>query len=67
MVRNAADEYGHAGVRFNALQPGFITTEVMEGIERGGPVWNSYVEQTPLGGCGHARRRGERGSLPPVC
>jgi 7-alpha-hydroxysteroid dehydrogenase len=52
MVRNAADEYGHAGVRFNALQPGFITTEVMEGIERGGPVWNSYVEQTPLGGVG---------------
>jgi 7-alpha-hydroxysteroid dehydrogenase len=53
MVRNAADEYGHAGVRFNALQPGFITTEVMEGIERGGPVWNSYVEQTPLGDVGH--------------
>jgi 7-alpha-hydroxysteroid dehydrogenase len=53
MIRNAADEYGHAGVRFNALQPGFITTEVMEGIERGGPVWNSYVEQTPLGDVGH--------------
>jgi 7-alpha-hydroxysteroid dehydrogenase len=52
MVRNAADEYGNAGVRFNAIQPGFITTEVMEGIERGGPVWNSYVEQTPLGGVG---------------
>jgi 7-alpha-hydroxysteroid dehydrogenase len=52
MVQNAADEYGHAGIRFNALQPGFITTEVMEGIERGGPVWNSYVEQTPLGGVG---------------
>jgi 7-alpha-hydroxysteroid dehydrogenase len=52
MVQNAADEYGHAGVRFNALQPGFITTEVMEGIERGGRVWNSYLEQTPLGGVG---------------
>lgn len=52
MIRNAADEYGSAGIRFNALQPGFITTEVMEGIERGGPVWNSYVEQTPLGDVG---------------
>jgi 7-alpha-hydroxysteroid dehydrogenase len=52
MVQNAADEYGQAGVRFNALQPGFITTEVMEGIERGGPIWNSYLEQTPLGGVG---------------
>ena len=48
MMRNAADEYGAFNVRFNAIQPGFIATEVMEGIQRGGPVWNSYVEQTPL-------------------
>jgi 7-alpha-hydroxysteroid dehydrogenase len=53
MIKNAADEYGRARVRFNAIQPGFITTEVMEGIPRGGPVWNSYVEQTPLGDVGH--------------
>jgi NAD(P)-dependent dehydrogenase (short-subunit alcohol dehydrogenase family) len=52
MVRNAADEYGHLHVRFNALQPGFIATELMDFIERGGPVWNSYVDQTPLGGVG---------------
>ena len=52
MIKNAADEYGGAKVRFNAIQPGFIATEVMEGIERGGPVWNSYVEQTPLGDVG---------------
>ena len=52
MIKNAADEYGRSHVRFNAIQPGFITTEVMEGIERGGPVWNSYVEQTPLGEVG---------------
>jgi 7-alpha-hydroxysteroid dehydrogenase len=48
MIRNAADEYGAYQVRFNAIQPGFIATEVMEGIQRGGPVWNSYVDQTPL-------------------
>jgi 7-alpha-hydroxysteroid dehydrogenase len=52
MVKNAADEYGRLKVRFNALQPGFTTTEIMEGIERGGPVWNSYIENTPLGGVG---------------
>lgn len=52
MMQNAADEYGHLRIRFNAIQPGFITTEIMEGIPRGGPVWNSYVEQTPLGGVG---------------
>jgi NAD(P)-dependent dehydrogenase (short-subunit alcohol dehydrogenase family) len=52
MMRNAADEYGPAKVRFNAIQPGFIATEVMEGVERGGPVWSSYIEQTPLGGIG---------------
>jgi 7-alpha-hydroxysteroid dehydrogenase len=53
MVKNAADEYGRAHVRFNAIQPGFITTEVMAGIVRGGPVWNSYVDQTPLADVGH--------------
>jgi 7-alpha-hydroxysteroid dehydrogenase len=52
MIKNAADEYGGAKVRFNAIQPGFIATEVMEGIQRGGPVWNSYVGQTPLADVG---------------
>jgi 7-alpha-hydroxysteroid dehydrogenase len=52
MIRNAADEYGSVKVRFNAMQPGFTATEVMEGIERGGPVWNSYIAQTPLGDVG---------------
>jgi 7-alpha-hydroxysteroid dehydrogenase len=52
LVRNAADEYGPVGVRCNTIRPGFITTEVMAGIERGGAVWNSYVDQTPLGGVG---------------
>ena len=52
MIRNAADEYGAAGVRFNCIQPGFIATEVMEAIEPGGPVWQSYVSQTPLGDVG---------------
>ena len=52
IVKNAADEYGAQGIRFNAIQPGFIATEILEGVERGGPVWHSYVDQTPLGGVG---------------
>ncbi len=52
MMRNAADEYGSYHVRFNAIQPGFISTEVMEAVPRGGAVWNSYLDQTPLRGVG---------------
>jgi 7-alpha-hydroxysteroid dehydrogenase len=52
MIQNAADEYGDLNIRFNAIQPGFIATEIMEAIQRDGPVWNSYIEQTPLGDVG---------------
>jgi NAD(P)-dependent dehydrogenase (short-subunit alcohol dehydrogenase family) len=52
IVRNAADEYGAYGVRVNGIQPGFIATEIMQAVPEGGDIWNSYVEQTPLGGVG---------------
>ena len=52
MMRNAADEYGRAKVRFNGIQPGFITTEIMEGLSKGGPIYDSYVTQTPMHGVG---------------
>ncbi len=48
MVRNAADEYGPTRVRVNAIRPGFISTEIMEGIPRESPVYNSYIENTPM-------------------
>jgi NAD(P)-dependent dehydrogenase (short-subunit alcohol dehydrogenase family) len=48
MMRNAADEYGPVKVRFNAIRPGFISTEIMEGIPRNSPVYNSYIENTPM-------------------
>jgi 7-alpha-hydroxysteroid dehydrogenase len=52
MMRNAADEYGALGVRFNSVRPGFTTTEIMEGIPRDSAVYKSYIENTPMGGVG---------------
>lgn len=52
MMRNAADEYGHLGVRFNAIRPGFIATEIMEHIPRESATYRSYVENTPMRGVG---------------
>jgi NAD(P)-dependent dehydrogenase (short-subunit alcohol dehydrogenase family) len=48
MMRNAADEYGPTRVRFNAIRPGFISTEIMEGIPRESAVYASYIENTPM-------------------
>jgi NAD(P)-dependent dehydrogenase (short-subunit alcohol dehydrogenase family) len=50
MMRNAADEYGSANVRFNSVRPGFVTTEIMEGIPRDSEVFESYLRNTPMGG-----------------
>jgi 7-alpha-hydroxysteroid dehydrogenase len=47
-MRNAADEYGPVKVRFNAIRPGFISTEIMEGIPRNSPVYDSYIANTPM-------------------
>lgn len=52
MMLNAADEYGRIGIRFNAIRPGFITTEIMEGIPRDGSVYASYLDNTPMGDVG---------------
>jgi 7-alpha-hydroxysteroid dehydrogenase len=50
LVRNAADEYGPAGIRFNAVRPGFTRTESMSFVTPGSPVYESYDANTPLGG-----------------
>ena len=52
IIRNAADEYGPANIRFNAVRPGFIETEIMEGIPRDSEIFSSYIENTPLGDVG---------------
>ena len=52
MMRNAADEFGQKNVRFNAIRPGFISTEIMAAIPRDSDVYRSYIEQTPMGDVG---------------
>lgn len=52
LMRNAADEYGASNVRFNSVRPGFISTEIMEGIPRDSAVFESYLENTPMHGVG---------------
>lgn len=53
LLRNAADEYGHERVRFNAVRPGLTMSEKMEALVAvGDPVRDSYVVNTPLPGVG---------------
>ena len=52
IMRNAADEFGPANIRFNAVRPGFIATEIMEAIPRDSDVYDSYISNTPLGDVG---------------
>lgn len=59
LCRNAADEYGQAAIRFNAIQPGFIATEMMELIPRDSEVYASYIENTPMGDVGQPEDVGE--------
>ncbi len=52
LIRNIADEYGPAGVRANAVRPGFTATELMELVPRDSEVFQSYLDNTPLAGVG---------------
>jgi len=52
MMRNAADEYGKDNIRFNAIRPGFIATEIMAGIPEDSDVYRSYIDNTPMGDVG---------------
>lgn len=50
LIRNAADEYGEANIRFNAVRPGLTHTEIMGIVTPDTPVYRSYDQNTPLGG-----------------
>lgn len=48
LCRQAADELGPSSVRVNAVCPGLIRTDLVEFITAGGPVLDSYRENTPI-------------------
>ena len=52
MMKNAADEFGPRAIRFNSIRPGFIATEIMGGIPRDSAVYDSYIQNTPMGDVG---------------
>lgn len=54
MMKNAADEFGSRGIRFNSIRPGFIATELMQGIPRDSAVYDSYIQNTPMGDVGRS-------------
>jgi NAD(P)-dependent dehydrogenase (short-subunit alcohol dehydrogenase family) len=59
MMRNAADEFGASKLRFNAIRPGFIATEIMEGVPRDSETYRSYLENTPMADVGQPEDVGE--------
>jgi len=52
LMRNAADEYGPVHIRFNAVRPGFIATEIMDNIPRDSDLYRGWVANTPMGDVG---------------
>jgi len=54
MMKNAADEFGSRRIRFNSIRPGFIATELMQGIPRDGTTYDSYIRNTPMGDVGRS-------------
>lgn len=53
LIKNAADEYGEHQIRFNAVRPGLIATEMIaENMPTETKVYKHYVDNTPLGEAG---------------
>lgn len=52
VIKNAADEFGVNKIRFNAIRPGFIATELMDAIPRESGVYASYIANTPMADVG---------------
>jgi len=48
LTRYAAEEWGHAGIRVNSVQPGIVADELMQPITAGGRLMDDYHEQMPL-------------------
>lgn len=61
LCRLAADELGASGVRVNAIRPGLVATELVEGIVDAKPVYDDYLDQMPL------RRIGQPEDIAALC
>jgi NAD(P)-dependent dehydrogenase (short-subunit alcohol dehydrogenase family) len=48
LVRCAADELGHAGIRVNAVRPGLVPTELSSTLVDDDEVRSDFLEQMPL-------------------
>lgn len=48
----AAEELGADGIRVNVVQPGIVDDELMSFITAGGPLFDDYLAQMPLGRAG---------------
>ena len=48
LTRGIAREYGKYNITANAIQPGFIATELMAAIPRDSATYKSYIENTPM-------------------
>ena len=54
-TRVLAAEYGSAGVRVNALAPGYTETDMTEGMREDPATHNQFVAMTPMGRIGEPR------------
>lgn len=52
LVRNTADELGPSGVRVNSVCPGLVDTEIAAGLFATDAVYESYIDNIPLGRTG---------------
>lgn len=60
LVRNAAQELGHFGIRVNSLQPGVTVTESSRRFyHEGVPVFDDLMRRTPLGRAAEPEEMGD--------
>lgn len=62
LMRNAADEYGQHQIRFNAIRPGLIATDMInQNMPADTKIHQDYIKNTPMGGAGQPEDVAELG------